>query len=152
MRKILHYSSMLATLCFLYTGVYSQTNIFGPGVGTRDWDDVSLWSLGHVPTVTEDVIIANGTLVQVNAGSRIVNSLTLQGGAANSLIELEGGATVTVLNILTIEAGTGTSTRVLALHQFTLNCGSIVMNTTASGAGSEISLDDDEIDDILYLF
>lgn len=61
------------TLFFLYGLLSAQTNEFTDGAGDGLWSNPDNWSLGSVPTATQDVIIPGGrtATISASAGTRV---------------------------------------------------------------------------------
>ncbi len=57
--------------------------------GSGNWDTVANWSLGHLPTATEDVFISAGSSVTHSAGSDTIHSL---GADKTAALILSGGS------------------------------------------------------------
>src|SRR5262249_22710052 len=93
--------------------------------GTGDWGNTAHWSLGHVPTSTEDVFISNGGTVTHSMGSDTIKSL-LSGSTAT--VVLSGG---TVTDPSTFDLP-GTFT----LQGGTLSAATVTSDTTITGTGS----------------
>ncbi|MEZ4855247.1 MAG: T9SS type A sorting domain-containing protein [Gelidibacter sp.] len=75
MKRFLH---LLLLLCLIGTTAIAQTSTWtGAGDGTN-WSDAANWSLNAVPTASNDVIIPNGSDVNVNVSS-FVKSIVVQG-------------------------------------------------------------------------
>src|SRR4051812_24955257 len=74
-----------ATLTQLEDRTLLATNTWA---GTGDWINTVHWSLGHVPTSTEDVIISNGSTVTHSTGSDTIKSLF---SGSTATVVLSGG-------------------------------------------------------------
>jgi hypothetical protein len=80
----------LFILCLSFLGLSAQTNTW-TGSSDTDWHSGCNWSLGHVPTCTENVIIPSGT----------TNKPTITGVASCLTIDIQGVAST----LLTINTG-----------------------------------------------
>ena len=88
------------------SNAYNGNNLWVGGA-SGDWETPGNWSLGTVPSSTDDVVIdTDNAIVDINAATSI-NSLTIGGGAATSTLNFKydaiGGAALSVagdLNVL----------------------------------------------------
>ena len=73
-----------------------------------DWDDPTKWSLGHVPTSTEDAVIGAGSFTVTHSTSAIdsVHSLTSSAAFTMSSGTLKIGTTLQINNTFTLSGGT----------------------------------------------
>jgi len=67
-----------------------------------NWSTIGIWSCGHAPTSTDDVMINNGLTITLDPGSTTVNSLTILDGNANTSLTFSGTNALTVTNDVTI--------------------------------------------------
>ena len=107
---------------FFIGPVFSQ-NIWS-GSTNNNWNTGSNWSLNHVPTSGEDVVININASILVDNSSTI-NSLTISNSATVSFTSSGGGRTITIGNTgssiggggtLTLQGSTGSGTRSMTLN------------------------------------
>ncbi|MDP2113913.1 MAG: G8 domain-containing protein, partial [Bacteroidota bacterium] len=71
-----------------------------------NWSNAATWVGGSVPVAGDDVIIANGATVTIDADSPALGSLTIGQGSSGILqFDAISGKTVTVSGIVTIHSG-----------------------------------------------
>ena len=96
--------------------------------GTGNWSATGTWSCGHLPTASDDVMIANGTIVTFDLPSATVSSLTINDGNATSSLTLSGTNALTVTN------------NVLAINTTNLTIKSIDVGSGALNIGGSLNL------------
>jgi Tol biopolymer transport system component len=71
------------------------------------WNTAANWEFGISPDRTTDVVLDGTAVTTVDGGvvPRIVDTLTLGGGAGASILDLKNGAVVSVLHGITVAAG-----------------------------------------------
>jgi len=128
--KKLTYRCLVACLGALLfcaaTGQAQTTNSYTNSV-TANWTVTSSWSLGHLPTSSEVVLVASN---QVNINTAAVASNVVIGGSTNGAIQFitTGANSLTVGGNITLAPGAGNGTLVLQGTNTTL--------TLNGGAGS----------------
>ncbi|RYY89501.1 MAG: T9SS type A sorting domain-containing protein [Chitinophagaceae bacterium] len=113
-----------------------------------NWSSTATWIGGVVPTVGDNVIIADGSTVTIDAGNPSINNLTIGGGTSGNVVYSTTAAqTLTVAGDLTINSGgslktaaTGTvTTHALSLAGNVTNNGTLDMSTSTNNAGGTIT-------------
>ena len=101
MKRILLKSKLFAVTLtianlFFVTAVFAQTNTWD-GSSSNNWNTGSNWSLNHVPTSSEDVVININAAINVNT-SPTVHSLTISNSATVSFTSSGASRTITIAN------------------------------------------------------
>jgi uncharacterized repeat protein (TIGR02543 family) len=116
-------------------------------IASGNWNATTTWSTGTVPTSADDVTIANGHTITINAAAACA-SLTVGGGTSGTLTyEAATARTLTVGGNVTVSAGgtlqsaaTGSQVgHVLSLGGSLTNNGTLDFSTSANAAGSAIT-------------
>jgi hypothetical protein len=120
---LLSFTFLTATDAFNSIGTTERTINYWTGLTSTAWGITTNWSQGHVPLVSEDVIISNeATRFPVIAtGTRVCNNLGIIGGASltitngsltvSSDLGVDTGSTLTVNGgTLTVQMGLGIET------------------------------------------
>ena len=97
---------LIMCLVFLFgiQNTFAQTNTWD-GSSSNSWNTGSNWSLNHVPTSSEDVVIPNvSTDPRYSSSSSTVKSITVQNGG-NLLFERSSAYTLTVTGNVTVNSG-----------------------------------------------
>jgi hypothetical protein len=103
-----------------------------------NWSSAGIWSCGHVPLATDDVVIPNTNGVNVTVDTAAVAlTVTFTGGNRANAITVSGTNSLTVTNAVTINAPTGAVTKQIAVGAGTLSAGS--MSITSGTAANRIS-------------
>jgi hypothetical protein len=138
--------TLLITNLFFVRTAFSQTNTWD-GSSSNLWNTGSNWSLNHVPTSSENVLINKNANISVNT-STTINNLTISGNAAVSLTSYGGGRTITIDNngssiaggsTLTLNGSTGSGTRSMTIAFSGSNrtisiAGTLVVTATGDGS------------------
>ena len=67
---------LMALACLTSFSVNATTNT---STGSGDWNNAAIWDQGHVPLAGEDVIVANGHVVNLNINTTLLSSITISG-------------------------------------------------------------------------
>ncbi|WP_445454794.1 T9SS type A sorting domain-containing protein [Flavobacterium sp. 25HG05S-40] len=95
---------MFVVFLFGIQNFYAQTNTWD-GSSSNSWNTSANWSLNHVPTSSEDVVIPNvSTDPRYSSSSSTVKSITVQNGG-NLLFERSSAYTLTVTGNVTVNLG-----------------------------------------------
>jgi autotransporter-associated beta strand protein len=117
------------------TGQAQSNNFTGATAG--QWNVGANWSLGTVPTSSQDVFSANGTEVRIGGTTAAVaGNLTIGGASGTSVVALRNDSanSLTVSGNITLAPGAGTG-------QLSLGTGSGFTSTLTIGGGSGSILD-----------
>jgi hypothetical protein len=86
-----NYSGISNTTTLSFTTIANQTNTFS---SSGNWSDISKWSLGRLPIITDNVEIGFGVTVLLNISNAVVNNLSVNSGTLNinagNALTLEG--------------------------------------------------------------
>ncbi|MBS1743904.1 MAG: proprotein convertase P-domain-containing protein, partial [Bacteroidetes bacterium] len=126
--------AILLTMLIATSTVFSQTNQWNGG-GTNSWTDGTRWSLGHMPTASEDVVVLNNKTLNVNTAA-VCKSFTINGGNGSNPVTITGSNSLTVTNAITINATTSAQTKTIGVGSGTLSCASITMGAPTLGTCS----------------
>ena len=135
--KIKKHFSNFKLLLFLFLVFFNSSHILGQktSTGSTDWNTPSTWSPPGVPTITDNVIIRAGDIVNVNASpTNSVASITFNNNSAlESGLNIAAGVTLNVFNLLPgpvrlLNAAT-TSTNASISGMGTLTCGTLDIGT-----------------------
>ena len=107
--------------------------------GNGNWSVTGTWSCGHMPTASDDVMIANGTTVTFDLASATVNSLTINDGNANSGISIAGTNSLTVTNDVLAINNANLTVKTVDVGSGTLNVGGS-LNLSAAGGTRVVQL------------
>ena len=111
-----------------------------------NWNSTTTWGGAAVPVAADDVIIGAGVAVTVNVTTAAVHSLTIQAGAAATLIfstfQLNVGGDVSLQGNLIWTLGTTGGLTITASGLITSNGNVIAVPFTRSGAGNTMTLQD----------
>ena len=113
-------------------GLWGQTNNY-TGRNNGSWNTAGNWSLGIVPTAAHDVVITNSSnrTVTINDNASC-NSLTLNQGAINITLNVNGYSLV-ITNAVTMNAPTGgTRNTTLNIGSGTVSCQTITSNNSGN--------------------
>lgn len=106
--------------------------------GSGNWNTAGTWSCGHVPTGSDDVVIADGTTVTIDADAAAASVTVGQG--ISGMLTFDGiGRTVTVSGAVTVNSGatfitqsSGTATHTLTIGGDLTNNGTFDMSRGGS--------------------
>jgi autotransporter-associated beta strand protein len=118
------------------TGQAQTTNNF-TGATAGQWNVGTNWSLGTVPTSSQDVFSANGTEARIgNTTAAVAGNLTIGGASGTSIVALRNDSpnSLTVSGNITLAPGAGTG-------QLSLGVGAGPASTLTIGGGSGSILD-----------
>lgn len=101
-------------------------------VGTGNWNTAGTWSPNGVPTAADNVTIANGHVVSINASGQCNNLVIGQGAATTLQFSTNTGRTLVVNNNITVNPGavfttlsTSNATHTVSLEGNVVNNGTI---------------------------
>ncbi|MGC4041419.1 MAG: fibronectin type III domain-containing protein [Flavobacterium sp.] len=111
-------------------------------IATGNWSAPGTWSTGVVPTATDNVTIADGHTVTIDATATAtaLNLTVGQGASGVLLFNSTAARTITVVGNLTIaeggtfQTGTAIATHILSIAGNITNNGTLDFNTTTAGA------------------
>jgi hypothetical protein len=124
---------VLAVAMLICQGLYAENEAQAAtctSTGTGNWNTAGTWSCGSVPGAGDDVTIANGHVVTINAAptNDTINSLTIAGGGNTTTLTFSGPYTLTVTNNVVLNASTAAVTRSIAVGTGTLNAANLTIN------------------------
>lgn len=100
--------------------------------GTGNWNTAATWSPTGVPTAADNVTIANGHTVSIDASGQCNNLIIGQGASGNLRFTTNTNRTLTVNNNITVNAGgifttlgSSTATHVVSLQGNMVNTGTV---------------------------
>lgn len=101
-------------------------------IGTGNWNTAGTWSPNGVPTAADNVTIANGHVVSINASGQCNNLIIGQGAATTLQFSTNTGRTLVVNNNITVNPGavfttlsTSNATHTVSLEGNVVNNGTI---------------------------
>lgn len=122
---------ILISMAFAFPSLSGQTNTW-TGASGGNWSLSSNWSLTHVPTSAEDVVIPDGYNVIVNTAA-VCKSFTVNAGGTKNTVTISGTNSLFVIGSLTISYGTGKGDdKVIDVGAGTLTCVSATFANTGN--------------------
>jgi len=123
---------------FLFDSVEAATCTASNG----NWNTAGIWSCGHVPLATDDVVIPNTNRLNVTVNTAAVAlTVSFTGGNRANAINISSPNSLTVTNAITINAPTGNVTKAVNVGTGTLSAGSIaIISGSAAGRISAVTL------------
>jgi len=127
-------NTLLLFSLFFASSVLGQTNTWNGGTNSN-WGTAGNWSLGHIPTAAEDVVIPNSVTnnpISINVAA-VCKTFTMNGGTTTATVNFSGTNSMTVSGAVTINAGTGTGdNKILNVAAGSLTCTSITVAATSN--------------------
>jgi hypothetical protein len=121
MKQRLTILTLLCALVLMTTAAWATT-ITSTGTG-GNWSSTATWSPATVPGSGDDVIIADGTTVTIDATPITINSLVVGGGSSGILLYDGTARSLTVTTNIIINSGASFNAGVSALTTHTLAIG-----------------------------
>lgn len=78
---------------------FGDANTWTGLVGDNNWFSAGNWSLGMVPTSSQDVVLTGGTVININSGSAVANTITTGSTSGNFGLFIDSGASLTASSL-----------------------------------------------------
>ena len=118
--------------CLALPTAQAQTTNSYTGASGAGWETAGNWSLGTVPSSSNDVAVTNGTQVRINSAA-VATNLFIGGASGTSTVQLRrnGAYSLTVGGNITMGSGAGDATL-----QLGVSSGGTSTLTIGNGTGS----------------
>ncbi|MBC7535933.1 MAG: proprotein convertase P-domain-containing protein, partial [Ferruginibacter sp.] len=123
-------SLFIVIISFTFTHqVCAQTNTWNGG-GGNNWSSGGRWSLNHVPTAAEDVLVPDNKTLNVDIPA-VCRSFTINSGNSNNSVVIGGTNTLTVNGDINILAPSVAGLKTISVGAGNLYCNNLIMANTA---------------------